>query len=204
MRNRALAVIAAFTGKKLISKKNFNQEKIRVFLELRNENEIWVRGQFQDWKWLDGPEFQITTLSENVKNILINENHFSASKSYELRQAIKMAWHEAAKLNGFFKCADIFQKNHLLAKRVYNRGTNEMFLEMRDGSELWVYGKFYDNRWILGPEVKVEIGLTSELREELLLREGWTEPMTETVKEVVLRAWKQAAEKHSFFEGAIA
>lgn len=204
MRNRALAVMAAVTGKKLISKKIFNQEKIRVFLELRHEKEIWVRGQFQDWHWFDGPEFQITTLSEDVKNILINENHFSASKSNYLRQAIKLAWHEAAKQDAFFKRADVCQEDHLLAKRVYNCGSNEMFLEIRGGSELWVYGKFYDNKWFRGPEVKVELNLSSEVKEELLLREGWTEPMSKTIKDVVDQAWKQAAEKHPFFEKLIA
>lgn len=204
MRNRASAVVAAFTGKKLIAKKIFTQKKVRVFLELRNGNEIWVRGQFQDWHWFDGPEFQITTLPEDVKNTLLKENPFSASKSLNFRQAIKLAWHEAAKQNRFFKCADIFQENHLLAKRVFNSGSNEMFLEIRDGLELWVYGRFYDTRWLRGPEVKIELELTPELHEELLLRESWTEPMTETVKGIVLQAWKQASEKHSFFEGAIA
>ncbi len=204
MKNNTLSVIAAITGKKLISKKIYNQEKTRAFLELRNKNEIWVRGQFHDWHWLDGPEFQVDTLPDEIKQIFLNENHFATSKSSDLRQAIKIAWHEAAKKHVFFKGADVFQEDHLLAKRTYNCGQAAAFLEVRDGSEFWVYGKFYEPRSVRGPEIKIELDLTPEVKEELLLRESWTEPMTTTVKNAVLQAWKQAAEKNSFFNGLIA
>lgn len=202
--NRTLAVMAAFTGKKLISKKIYNQEKTRAFLEVKNGNEIWVRGQHQDWHWIDGPEFQLTTLSEDVKNTFFNENHFTTSKSHTLRQAIKMAWHEAAKQNDFFNGADSCLENHVLAKRVYNNGQNAAFLEMRNGSEFWIYGKFYDSRWFFGPEVKIELNLTETLKEEFLLHDAWSVPLSATAKQLIKQAWKQAAEKHPFFEKLIA
>lgn len=205
MNNKVLAAVAAITGKKLISQKIFNREKARAFLELRHENEIWVKGQFLDWRWYEGPEFQITTLPQEVVDTFVNENHFASSKSLNLRQAIKLAWHEAAKQNSFFDGADICMQNHLLAKRAYNGGQAAAFLEIRNGSEFWVYGKFYDpRRSVRGPEVKIELNLSPAVKEELLLRESWPEPMTATVKEAVIQAWMQAAQKDSFFKGLIA
>lgn len=192
------ATFAAACGKKLIKEQEFNHGRAKAFLELRAHDEIWALGRVKHHKWEDETEVQIF-LPTDLKNALTN-----AIQTAEFLKAVKIAWHEAAKQDAFFKGVDVCLEDHLLAKRIYNNGQAAAFLEMRNGSELWVYGKFYDPRGNRGPEVKIELNLSPEEKEELLLREGWVKTMSPEVQKIVLQAWKQASEKDSFFRGLIA
>ena len=195
---------AAVSGKKLIAQKSFNQNKFRAFIELRHESEIWVKGQFIHWRWFNGPEIEITTLAPELKQKLLNAHYFVSRQKNDVLNAIKMVWHEAAKQNDFFRGADELQLSRLIAKKRFNGGQAAAFLEMRRASEFWVYGKFYDPRGVRGPEVQIELEISENLKEEFLFRETWTEPMSEKMLEIVHLAWKQAAEKDSFFKGLTA
>ncbi len=195
-------IVAALCGKKLIAKKEYNHGKTRVLLELRKDNEIWAVGQSREWNWVDGPEIQLTNLPKTVMEELISSSDY---KSFNAKQAIDLAWHAAAKINDFFIGADIFLQDHLIARRAYNGGQATAFLEIRQGSEFWIYGKFYDPRGVRGPEIKIELNLSPEVKEELLLRDSWGTPFrSDAAKLAVKQAWLIAAHQHPFFAGLIA
>ena len=83
--------------------------------------------------------------------------------------------------------------NKLLAKKFFSKGSAAAFLEIREGKEFWVYGKFYDPRGNRGP-------VSQDIRQELLKRRSWGEPMSSAIQTAINEAWLEAAEKCDWFE----
>jgi|GEM_PF-2231114 hypothetical protein len=90
--------------------------------------------------------------------------------------------------------------NKLLAKKFFSKGSAAAFLEIREGKEFWVYGKFYDPRGNRGPEVKIDFPVSQDIRQELLKRRSWGEPMSSAIQTAINEAWLEAAEKCDWFE----
>ena len=71
--------------------------------------------------------------------------------------------------------------NKLLAKKFFSKGSAAAFLEIREGKEFWVYGKFYDPRGNRGPEVKIDSYISCPAPLIFLAIRILTEPMPRTL-----------------------
>ena len=98
---------------------------------------------------------------------------------------------------------NVLTSTNLIAKCTYNNGCNAAFLEVRNDLELWVYGQINGKSAVRGPEVKIDLKLSAQAKEELLLRTSWVDPMSQSVRNSVLKAWKLAAQQHPFFKNLV-
>lgn len=193
------------TSTNLIAKCTYNNGCNAAFLEVRNDLELWVYGKIYGKFDARGPEVKIDLkLSPEVFSEIVYHSSWNFPWSVAALVALRNIWREAARLNSFFKGVGNYKiENTLLARRSYNGGQNVAFLEVRNASDFWVYGKFYDFQGVRGPEVKIDLKLSAQAKEELLLRTSWVDPMSQSVRNSVLKAWKLAAQQHPFFKNLV-
>lgn len=89
---------------------------------------------------------------------------------------------------------------YLVARKDLCGGQAAAFLEVRNGN-FFVYVKIYEPRGFYGPEVKVNLEhIDKKILDELKSRSTWAEPMSDNAQKAINEAWKQAAEKDSYFK----